>query len=561
MFKIKKGLFLAILLLVSLTASVFMVLEAGQFYQGLYSKANFAYMGFLAAGLNEAFMAIMAGVWLPGRSRAKGHPVNYLFRFLLVLLFCTTVGGASFNAIEHHLELIEKQANTQAILEVLRSQVTDHQASLRTFTEQHQPINSAITVRNQLQTKQQLVETLQKQKAVTGLWTEVIFLVALRIAVQLANLTCVWLAGWVWRRQDPAPHQNSPTVSPSLFSASIAEKHSLAPTPFDLLSLAPTPVVGLAPMVADPPLATSSAEGLSTPQTQHPELNLKNDNNTSAKSSSTELAVLGEPQEISPAINQPASTSQPRQKKETQQPITNSERCDSTAELSSPNKKAQNTEQKPLTGQQTIAPATQHPEPLHHTVQAKVIAAPSADQQPQTSKKPGPVTQPPVESLAEIPSELAEMSLNAAQLQLAPMQAKNVAPAIQPVTPVQKTVKSQTTKNILEPSKTPQPSKKVAKAIPFPPPAVKELEPIFEEADAEQTQYWEKLRKDIQRKVEARNQGVSLSAFCAAIQENPAEIKDICSLRTELSEQLNDRLEVIEDKINRLQQDEWAMGY
>ena len=87
------------LLGISLLASAFMVLEAGYYYQSLYPQSSFGYMGYLAATLNEAFMAIMAGVWLPGKVRGKGHPVNFLFRFLLILLFFTTVGGASFNAI------------------------------------------------------------------------------------------------------------------------------------------------------------------------------------------------------------------------------------------------------------------------------------------------------------------------------------------------------------------------------------------------------------------------------------------------------------------------------
>src|SRR3989339_1902842 len=107
----KKGLFILGLLVVSLTASAFMVLEAGYYYQSLYPQSSFGYMGYLAATLNEAFMAIMAGVWLPGKVRGKGHPVNFLFRFLLILLFFTTVGGASFNAISEHLSVLESQAN------------------------------------------------------------------------------------------------------------------------------------------------------------------------------------------------------------------------------------------------------------------------------------------------------------------------------------------------------------------------------------------------------------------------------------------------------------------
>ena len=193
------------LLFVSLLASIFMVLEAGSFYQKLYpGQAGWIPLGFLAAGLNEVFMSIMAGARL--EQKGKQHPVNYLFRFLMVLLFVTTVGGASFNLVYDKIQEIQGQSNQKAVIQVLLSQVKDDQNNFKTFTQQRQRLNSALTARKQRETKEKLIEELKRKKPLSTLWFEIIFIVTLRFGVQLANLACVWLAGWIYRdRRESSP--------------------------------------------------------------------------------------------------------------------------------------------------------------------------------------------------------------------------------------------------------------------------------------------------------------------------------------------------------------------
>ena len=188
------------LLLVSFIASVFMIIESGSFYQALYPKGpNLIPLGFIAAALSEVFMAIMAGVRIEkkGNNKGSGHPINWLFTFLLSILFVLTVGGASFKIVYSKLGEIQGQSNNKQIIQVLKSQVTDHRLSLTTFANQNQRVNSAITARNQEKTKNKLIQALKEKKPVYSLWFEVVFVVLLRFSVQLANLSCVWLAGWV----------------------------------------------------------------------------------------------------------------------------------------------------------------------------------------------------------------------------------------------------------------------------------------------------------------------------------------------------------------------------
>ena len=200
--KFIRSIYIIGLLLISFFASSFMVLESGEFYQSFYPSSNFFQMGYLAALLNEIFIAVMAAVWLPDIRKTnskKVHPANYLFKAILLLLFATTVFAASFNVISPILKTIQKQHNIKDIENILLTQVEDHKLSLSTFSKQNQRTNSAITTRNQIKTKEKLIEKLEQRKPLFNLYIDVFFLFSLRFGIQLANLCCVWLVGWTYR--------------------------------------------------------------------------------------------------------------------------------------------------------------------------------------------------------------------------------------------------------------------------------------------------------------------------------------------------------------------------
>ncbi len=193
------------LLLVALVASCFMAFEAGQFYQRFYpEQISFIQMGFLAAFLNEIFMAIMAGVWLPQIQFAKlslVHPANILFKFLLILLFCVSVGGAVFHAIEPRLAVLQKQSNDANLLHLLNNEQQQSEHNMQVFAKQRQRLNAALTAKSQREEQRLRHQVILRHKSTTVLWFEVALMVLLRIVVQMANLCSVWLAGWIYRSQ------------------------------------------------------------------------------------------------------------------------------------------------------------------------------------------------------------------------------------------------------------------------------------------------------------------------------------------------------------------------
>jgi len=567
--KLKKSLFLFMLLVVSLTASGFMVIEAGHFYQGLYTTSQFGSMGYLAAGLNEAFMAIMAGVWLPGRTKAKGHPVNFLFRFLVILLFLTTVGGACFNAIETHLAKIASQTNNQEILDVLRSQVADHAKSIDTFAAQHQPVNSAITVRNQVATKQLLIDTLQKQQSVSGLWIEVVFLVVLRFAVQLANLTCVWLIGWIWRQKSAHPSQRP--VAEKLSSRGMTAGLAVgAHTPFDTLTNLINPLAGNSAgqraetdIKSSQPKQTSVSTG---PVTEREALE-------KTLIEPLEITKLSETEQTSKgAAPQELGVEETPKIVGLEEVVVEPEKAVETA-----TKKVAEPEKSTVASEKTIAPSPRNSrkpaapvmeQPVEMAVQPKVAVKKKA-----TKKKAPAITQKK--------ATLAPKAPVVKKATLAPKAtAVKKARVVKPAAVLTKAPKKARTSNIAKTAMATSPKTLVparpstAKAEPInvvasPRPANNTIQfpkmlvpprPVEDEVLESSAAEVDELRRKVRLLVEKRNPGVTLSSFCAAINQNPEDIREICNLRQPLDETLEERLGDVLSQIEQLQQEEWAVG-
>jgi hypothetical protein len=196
--------YIILLLSVSMSASVFMIIESGTFFQDLYKNgSSISFMGYWAAFLNEVFMGIMAAVWIPSKKSNTGdtlHPINIFFKTLLLLLFVTTVCGSSLNTIYPLIGDIQAQSNHKKVIQILQSQVEDNDRSLDAFVQQNQRANAALSVRNQAKIKEELKGIMQRQNSSFTLWLEVFVVVLIRFGVQLANLSCVWLASWLYRQ-------------------------------------------------------------------------------------------------------------------------------------------------------------------------------------------------------------------------------------------------------------------------------------------------------------------------------------------------------------------------
>lgn len=197
-----KWFFIIVLLLSSIAAAFFMILESGSFYQTLYAS-NSNFYGYWAAALNELFMAIMAAVWITEKNKHgvnRPHLINYFFKLLLVVLFVTTIAGASYYVASPVLNNINSQENQTRILNIIDSQIENDRKSVEIFSAQNQKTNTALAAKRTWENHQQAKVLIGKSKQTFSLWFQLIIIIMLRVGIQSSNLGCVWLASWLYRR-------------------------------------------------------------------------------------------------------------------------------------------------------------------------------------------------------------------------------------------------------------------------------------------------------------------------------------------------------------------------
>ena len=194
--------FMAILAIVCFVASSFMVLESSEFFERFYQSTDSKNFGFISALLNEVFLVIMAAVWVPAIRKGevrKFHPANILIKGLVILLFINTVGGASLNTVQKKLNNIQEQKNRIEVLRILQSQIEDQQENISTFKGQNQRVNTVLATRKLDEVKEELKSLQSNQQSALSLWLDIFFITLVRFTIQLANITAVWLAGWLYR--------------------------------------------------------------------------------------------------------------------------------------------------------------------------------------------------------------------------------------------------------------------------------------------------------------------------------------------------------------------------
>ena len=201
---LSQRLFIAFLILTALGASFFMVIEAASFYSRFYPGDDGRLFGYAAAFLNEAFLVIMAAVWLPSAQLGRFkffHPGNLWVKLLMVFLFVNTVGASSYNLIGDKLNDIQDQDNINAVLKVKEAQLESARSKLSTFSSQNQRVNTAIAARELEKVQEEVAALNAKKKSVLTLWSDIFLLSFLRFSIQISNITAIWLAGWLYRRQ------------------------------------------------------------------------------------------------------------------------------------------------------------------------------------------------------------------------------------------------------------------------------------------------------------------------------------------------------------------------
>lgn len=194
--------FIAILVVVCFSASSFMVLESSEFFEQFYQEADSKNFGFISALLNEVFLVIMAAVWVPAiqtGAKRRFHPANILIKGLVILLFVNTVGGASLNTVQKKLDSIQEQSNRIQVLRVLQSQIEDQEENISTFKGQQQKVNTVLATRKLDEIKEEIKQLQASQQSAVSLWLDIFFISLVRFTIQLANITAVWLASWLYR--------------------------------------------------------------------------------------------------------------------------------------------------------------------------------------------------------------------------------------------------------------------------------------------------------------------------------------------------------------------------
>ena len=180
-----------------------MVLEAESFFARFYESSEGVNFALWAAALNEAFLVILSAIWLPAidkGNRKVFHPGNLLIKLLVAFLFFNTVGGASLNVIGQKLAKIQEQENRIAVLKIRQSQIEDQTKNLATFIEQNQRLNTVLATREIDAIKEELVSLESRKQSTLVIWLEILLVFLVRFAIQLANVTSVWIAGWLYRQ-------------------------------------------------------------------------------------------------------------------------------------------------------------------------------------------------------------------------------------------------------------------------------------------------------------------------------------------------------------------------
>ena len=180
-----------------------MVLESADFYRQFYDENSSVDFGLWAAVLNEVFLVIMSAVWLPAISKGTKkvfHPGNLLIKVIMLFLFINTVGGASLNVIQTNLTKLQEEENRVGALESLKQQLESDKEAIKAFVDQKQRTNTAIAAKNLREINNELRQLEMNKKSVIALWLDILMLFILRFTIQLANITTIWLASWLFRQ-------------------------------------------------------------------------------------------------------------------------------------------------------------------------------------------------------------------------------------------------------------------------------------------------------------------------------------------------------------------------
>ena len=180
----------ALLFFAVTSASLFMILESGEYYQRFYKNC---FQGYWSAFLVETFLAISAMLYFKDRKL-----LNVIIKLVMIPLFLVVVGGASLKVVS---PMIKELAQTESKTKLVALLQTENQQSLDNLERlKGQRVNTAIEIQRQRQSTSELKEVLKENKTFSWMiWIVIGFSTFLRFSVQIANLVFAHSLGVMWR--------------------------------------------------------------------------------------------------------------------------------------------------------------------------------------------------------------------------------------------------------------------------------------------------------------------------------------------------------------------------
>ncbi len=201
-------IFIPVLFLINIVATVFIIHESGSYYCSLYS-GNLSWIGWVPAILAEVFQHVM--IISPGKSEKESK----FFIKLAGTIFVLTVIASAYNVYKPISVGSKNTSRENLLISTLQKEIVDNRKDQKAFSskENLQKVNAAISVNSRRKSSNELKQLLRKQiDSSSGMsWFEILHLFLVRLALQISALACSWKIGQIFRDSFPTkPKQGKP---------------------------------------------------------------------------------------------------------------------------------------------------------------------------------------------------------------------------------------------------------------------------------------------------------------------------------------------------------------
>lgn len=186
----KKNLFLALLLVLILSTSTFLVIESSKYYQKWYVLE---YSLFLAI-LLESFVIVLA------MSKVQWLALRIIQKTLMLCVFCIIVGSASLHHVSPIIKFISESTEQTKIESLIKEEILNLKDDFKVFDRQKQKLNTAKSANRRYEAFRGLLSTVNKKDDVSiALYLDIFILILIRLVLQTCNLFCASMVGEYYR--------------------------------------------------------------------------------------------------------------------------------------------------------------------------------------------------------------------------------------------------------------------------------------------------------------------------------------------------------------------------